>query len=493
MINYNQFRKIKELQQIGTSQTETAKQLGICRERVRTWWHKTEADFWSEERKISGDMDNYRAFVLDLLKICPQIRGTNVYLKLQENFPSFSVKMPAFYKFVKQLRIENDLEQFTKRLTTVRESLPPGEEMQVDFGEFRMRTMYGTWVKVYFACFVLSYSNFRYIHFEPNPFSTDTAITAHNFAFKYFGGRTKKILYDLDGVFVQSENFGNIIFVKKWEEYVRKIGFATIYCRPHDPQTKGRVEGIVNFCKRNFLDGTTYYGCDALRYAALKWLDGAGNEYVSSGSRKQTPREAFVEEQKHLIPVHANLLKPKQKIVGSLGNNTVHYNGKQYELPLGTNLIMSQVQVEEVGDELYIFCTETGDLICTHKISICDNWVIKLENQSSQMNVSPEILKKHFPNDDIFAKFFDKLKSQNSRYFAKQCIGILQAIRHYTNEQLGFAFEHCLKLDICNFSELMAFLILKHDKKFAKAFLSKEKIYYYTRRSKELEVLYADR
>lgn len=487
MTSYNQFKNIKELQNIGISQVEIAGQLGIGRDRVRTWWNKTEEDFWSLERQISGDMDNYRAFVVDLLKICPQIRGTNIYLKLQGGFPNFSVKLPAFYKFVKQFRIENDLEQFGKRLTTARESLPAGEEMQVDFGEFKLRTMYGTWVKAYFACFVLSYSNFRYIHFEPKPFTADSAIAAHNYAFKYFDGRTKRIMYDLDGVFVQSENFDNIIFVKKWEEYVRKIGFSVIYCRPHDPQTKGRVEGVVNFCKRNFLDGTTYYGCDALRYSALKWLDAAGNEFVS-GTRKQTPREAFVEEQRHLIPVHANLLKPKQKIIGSLGNNTVHYNGKQYELPLGTNLIMSQVQVEEVGNELYIFCTETGDLVCSHKICTGDNLVVKLEKQSEQMLVKPEILKKHFPNDNTFEKFLTKLKAQNSRYFAKQCIGILQAVRHYTKEQLGQAFEHCLKLDICNFSELMAFLILKHGTKLAKAFLSKEKIYYYTKRAKELEV-----
>jgi len=85
------------------------------------------------------------------------------------------------------------------------------------------------------------------------------------------------------------------------------------------------------------------------------------------------------------------------------------------------------------------------------------------------------------------------LKLQNNRYFAKQCVGILHALRHYTKEQLGQAFEHCIKLDICNFSEMMAFLILKHGKKLAKAFLSKEKIYYYTKRAKVLEVCYGDK
>ena len=53
------------------------------------------------------------------------------------------------------------------------------------------------------------------------PFTTQTAIVAHNYAFKYLGGRTQTIMYDQDRVFVVSENLGNIIFVKEFEDYVK--------------------------------------------------------------------------------------------------------------------------------------------------------------------------------------------------------------------------------------------------------------------------------
>lgn len=44
------------------------------------------------------------------------------------------------------------------------------------------------------------------------------------------------ILYDLDRVYVVSENLGNIIFVPAFEEYVKRIGYNVSLCRPRDPQ-----------------------------------------------------------------------------------------------------------------------------------------------------------------------------------------------------------------------------------------------------------------
>jgi len=48
----------------------------------------------------------------------------------------------------------------------------------------------------------------KFVYFSPDPFTTKTAIKAHNYAFQYFGGRTQTILYDLDRVYVVSENLG---------------------------------------------------------------------------------------------------------------------------------------------------------------------------------------------------------------------------------------------------------------------------------------------
>lgn len=49
------------------------------------------------------------------------------------------------------------------------------------------------------------------------------------------------------------ENFGNIVLVPKFEEYVKKVGFSLRFCRHHDPQSKGKVETFVRYIKESFL------------------------------------------------------------------------------------------------------------------------------------------------------------------------------------------------------------------------------------------------
>lgn len=61
------------------------------------------------------------------------------------------------------------------------------------------------------------------------------------------------IVYDKDRVFVVDENFGNIVLVPRFEEYVKKVGFSVRLCRPHDPKSKGKVETFVRYIKESFL------------------------------------------------------------------------------------------------------------------------------------------------------------------------------------------------------------------------------------------------
>ncbi len=150
------------------------------------------------------------------------------------------------------------------RITSPRQTLPPGYEAQADFGQYKLKDMYGKMVRIYFFCMVLSYSRMKFVYFSPEPFTTQTAIKAHEYAFRYFGGRTQIILYDLDRMYVVNENLGNIIFVPAFEEYVKHIGYSVSLCRPRDPQSKGKVEKVVGYVKQSFLEGRVYTGIDTL-------------------------------------------------------------------------------------------------------------------------------------------------------------------------------------------------------------------------------------
>lgn len=115
-----------------------------------------------------------------------------------------------------------------------------------------------------------------------------------------YGGRPQSILYDQDRVFVVSENFGSIVLVPAFEEFARNTGFSVRLCRPHDPQSKGKVESFVRYVKEGFLAGRIYTGIDNLNSAALRWLDNEGNGTTNLRTRKP-PRELFREEVRHCI------------------------------------------------------------------------------------------------------------------------------------------------------------------------------------------------
>ena len=203
-------------------------------------------------------MDSYREFILSYLRTCPQIRDTNIEYKIRETFPDYAVKRSTFYRYMKKLREQTGyVSPFASRKTSIRPELPPGYEAQVDFGQYKLRSMYDREVRVYFFVMILSYSRMKFVYFQSKPFTTKTAIEAHQLAFAYFNGRTQTIMYDQDRVFVVSENLGNIIFVREFEEFVKETGYSVVLCRPRDPQCKGKVEEAVGYIKRKYCETPT--------------------------------------------------------------------------------------------------------------------------------------------------------------------------------------------------------------------------------------------
>ena len=304
MISKEQFLTIKRMKADGVAVAAIARKVGVSEPVVRKWAKINEVGFDALKRNDIPYMDQYREFIISILRVCPQTRETNILYRLKEEFPEFECNRKTFYKYIKKLREQTGFLQFAGRVTSVREESPPGYEAQVDFGQYRMKDMYGKQMRVYFFCMVLSYSRMHYVYFSREPFATQTAIQAHEYAFQYFGGRTQMIAYDQDRVFVVDENFGNIVLVPKFEEYVKKVGFSVHLCRPRDPQSKGKVETFVRYIKESFLQGRVYKGIDVLNSDALRWLDTEGNGATNMRTRKP-PRIMFREEYQHLIKVTA--------------------------------------------------------------------------------------------------------------------------------------------------------------------------------------------
>ena len=158
MISKEQFLTIKRLKQEGVPIAAIARRIGISEPTTRKWANMSEAGFDELKKDDIPYLDNYREFILSILRVCPQTRETNILYRLREEFPDFECRKTTFYKYMRKLREQTGFVQFTGRVTSLREESPPGYEAQVDFGQYRMKDMYGKPVRVYFFCMVLAYS-----------------------------------------------------------------------------------------------------------------------------------------------------------------------------------------------------------------------------------------------------------------------------------------------------------------------------------------------
>lgn len=485
MISKEQFLAIKKMKTDGMAVAAIARKVGVSEPVVRKWAKLDEAGFDSLKRDDIPYMDQYREFILSILRVCPQTRETNILYRLKEEFPEFECNRKTFYKYMKKLREQTGYVQFEGRVTSVREESPPGYEAQVDFGQYRMKDMYGRQIRVYFFCMVLSYSRMHYVYFSREPFTTQTAIDAHEYAFLYFGGRTQMIMYDQDRVFVVDENFGNIVLVPKFEEYVKKLGFSVRLCRPRDPQSKGKVETFVRYVKESFLQGRIYKGIDVLNSEALRWLDSEGNGTTNLRTRKP-PRVMFLEEYKHLIKVPATEIWLSE--IRSVSDKyAVKLDWSVYELPRTAVKPYDLVRIEEQDGILLFYMADSNKLIhkCPRRESPGGTTACET-NTPVRDFVASNSFRIRFEAYTIAEEFACKVEMAEPRYKNVQLGRVITLANLCSDEHVLEAMEYCVGVGICSVAEMTAYLIYRHGKEYALKRISKNAYYRNRDRAEEI-------
>lgn len=287
------------------------------------------------------------------------------------------------------------------------------------------------------------------MYFSNRPFTTDKAIQAHNYAFRYFGGRTKTILYDQDRVLVQD-----------FEDYVRRVGFGVVLCRPSDPQTKGKVENFVKQVKESFLPGRLYTGIDSLNSAAIQWLDDTANQWCHA-VKKKTPRELFKEESKELIKVPEYELGLEFRVVSLL--YTISYESITYILPKEIFAPHQRIRIEERNGNLCFYSQSTGKKMfeCA-KGEKAGDVVLCANGQGLEKGTAELELRYMFNNDEIVNQFLNEIETINPRYRNAHYIRIRALCKVYTLDQIQEGMAQCLKMDRCTASALVAYLIYRY-------------------------------
>lgn len=412
-------------------------------------------------------LDGYESFVVERLRKFSDTSAAQMHDWLKESFPEFPQVSPkTVFNFVSFIRDKHRIPVIKgSREFALVEELPYGKQAQVDFGSYTMRTSTGGKTKVFFFAFLLSKSRARFVHFLDRPFTTATAIEAHEKAFAYFKGIPKEVVYDQDRVFLVSENGGDLILTHEFRTYVREQAFELYFCKKADPQSKGKVENLVKYIKRNFLYNRTYHNLDILRDDSMGWLSRTANRLPHSFTGKEPFEE--LEHERHFLSCYVPCT-----LIGSLAvfyavrkDNCISYKGNFYSLPLGTYTGKgTTVNVLVQGVNLVIE-DKDGRELCRHIIQ--QGKGLKIINTDHKRDKKGTIAEKIKEVSNLFAdpkkavEWLEKVAEFRPRYVRDQLAIIARAVVGQPQEKIERVLDFCLQKCVYVARDFESILLIK--------------------------------
>lgn len=446
------YYEIQRLDRLGFSKNKIAKHLGINWRTVKKYYAMNETafeHFLLEKGKKGKILHPYKDFVHARLEEFPETPAAQLFDWLKEahtDLPDVCEK--TVYNFVMAIRQEYNipLEQRFREYGPVDE-LPYGEQAQVDFGVYNMNC-YGKRKKVYFFAIVLSRSRMKYTWFLDRAFTAKDVCQAHEDSFDYFGGIPKTIVYDQDRTMVVDENIGNVILTGDFRSYTKSKDFKRHFCRKADPETKGKVENVIGYVKKNFLYNRKYSDLETLNAQSLAWLARTGNNNIHNLTKKR-PCEEFTIEKQYLSPhTPLKLSDTKMDTYSVRKTNQVNYKGNFYSLPMGTYTGQgTQVHLQQDEDKIAIYTLE-GTLLCSHHLSVEKGKTISNTNHRRDKSLSVakmmEELSGHFSDSKKAITYFKKIQSLLPRYTRDHLQVIKKTVSTLPKDIADKTLEFCM-------------------------------------------------
>ncbi len=186
----------------------------------------------------------------------------------------------------------------------VRFETAPGEQLQIDWVEFRKGAD-----PLYAFCATLGYSRASYVEFVTD-MKVSTLIDCHQHAFEALGGVARRLLYDNMKTVVLERDVdgpGEHRYHAGFLDYAKHCGFVINLCRPYRARTKGKVERFNGYLRRSFyvplISRLKQAGLplDAVTANAevRRWLKEVANVRIHASTQAQ-PAQRLQEEQAHL-------------------------------------------------------------------------------------------------------------------------------------------------------------------------------------------------
>jgi transposase len=338
--------RIRELSGQGLGSKRIARQLGVSRNTVRRYLAGATVGF--QQRPGARRLDDHT--LRDVHALFGTVAEGNAVV-IQQELASRGIDVEL--RTLQRAVVTRRQEERAEVLATVRFETPPGQQMQIDFGEKIVRIA-GQPVKVYLMTAVLGYSRRLYCQAFLAQ-RQDDWLEGIDGAFRHFGGLTEQILCDNASPLVTSHDrqSGEVVWNPGFEAFCRDRGLTAKACRPRRARTKGKIERGVGYVKHNALAGRSFVSFADLGRHLATWQLEVADQRIH-GTTRERPAVRFERDERVVLrplptrpfPVRTRRLKRRVNADCFVDIDTIRYSVPYRHVRKTVEVVVKEEDVE---------------------------------------------------------------------------------------------------------------------------------------------------
>jgi hypothetical protein len=250
----------------------------------------------------------------------------------------------------------------------------PGKQAQMDWGISCYIDEMGHVHKTPVFTMIMSHSRAKYVEFTKRCDLYSLLRCMVN-AFEYYGGVPEIVLTDRMKTVIHGMEAGKPIWNSRFEGFAADMGFVPKVCRARRPQTKGKVERLVDYVKDNFLPGRQFKDLHDLNTQALEWCKKVDSK--THGTTGKIPLEALSREPLLPLPDKSFRDTYRWETRKVTREGFVSYDGAKYGVPWQYS--GREVRVRICGDFFEAYYGEVR--VARHKVEHTSGRIVWLKGQ----------------------------------------------------------------------------------------------------------------
>jgi len=382
-------RAFKPLRDAGASWAEIARAAGCdWRTAKRYLEQDTSTPPTYGPRPSRGKIiDPHRGVIDAWLRGDPQLKASVIHERLAADPYGFTGHYQRVKEYVRGRRPEilAELDDDTAgehRGFHARFSTTPGAQAQVDWGEEGTVTTPTGEVSVYSFHMVLSYSRDPFCRYTTS-MDLATFWACHREAFDHFGGVPATVLYDRTKTVVR-RHVGRDEVTPLHPEAVAfadHYGFAIRLCAPYRPQSKGRVERVVEVTRSHVLAGRSFSSVAEMQAAWDDWLA------IRRGQVHRTHGEVIAvraeRDRAALLAIPASPYVVCERHIRTVGKDAlIHFDASVYSVPWRLVRPRQKVELRVDRDTVTVWTlgVDAQHLTTHDRARVKGSWVVTSEH-----------------------------------------------------------------------------------------------------------------